>query len=102
MRLLLLAIASSFLMFGCDRSEGPAEEMGEEVDEAVDDAQDTMDEAAEEVEEEVDDATDERAVPAENPARKSEPGASGKKSAAAVSRQRHERQAHIGGHRSGS
>jgi hypothetical protein len=58
MRLLLLAIASSFLMLGCDRNEGPAEDMGESVDEAVEDAGDAMDEAGEEVEDEVDDATD--------------------------------------------
>jgi hypothetical protein len=57
MRLLLLAIASSFLMLGCDRNEGPAEDMGESVDEAVEDAGDTMEEAGEEVEDEVDDAT---------------------------------------------
>jgi len=56
MRLVLIALASSFLMWGCEQ-KGPAEEMGEEVDEAVDEAADTMDEAAEEVEEEVDDAT---------------------------------------------
>jgi hypothetical protein len=58
MRLLLLAIASSFLMLGCDRNEGPAEEMGESVDEAMDDAGDAMDEAGEEIEDVVDDATD--------------------------------------------
>jgi hypothetical protein len=57
MRLLLLAIASSFLMLGCDRNEGPAEDMGESVDEAVEDAGDAMEEAGEEVEDEVDDAT---------------------------------------------
>jgi hypothetical protein len=58
MRLLLLTIASSFLMLGCDRNEGPAEDMGESVDEAVEDTGDAMEEAGEEVEDEVDDATD--------------------------------------------
>ncbi len=58
MRLLLLAIASSFLMLGCDRNEGPAEDMGESVDEAMDDAGDAMEDAGDEVEDAVDDATD--------------------------------------------
>ena len=58
MRLLLLAIASSFLMLGCDRNEGPAEEMGESIDEAVEDAEDAIEDAGDEIEDEVDDATD--------------------------------------------
>lgn len=58
MRLLLLAIASSFLMLGCDRDEGPAEDMGESVDEAMEDTGDAMEEAGEDIEDEVDDATD--------------------------------------------
>jgi hypothetical protein len=56
MRLIMLAIASFFLLQACDQ-KGPAEEMGEKIDKSMDDAADAVEDAADEVEDEVDDAT---------------------------------------------
>ena len=58
MRLVLLAIAGSFMLLGCE-NEGPAERAGESVDEAIEDAGDGMENAAEDVEDAVEDAADE-------------------------------------------
>jgi hypothetical protein len=59
MRLLLLAIAGSFLLFGCDRNDGPMEKMGESADQAVDDAKDAMEDAGDEMKDAADDVADE-------------------------------------------
>lgn len=49
-QLLLVAIAATFALAGCDTNEGPGEEMGETLDEAGEEVQDAADETGDAVE----------------------------------------------------
>ncbi len=44
-KLILIGLAASFGIAGCDVNEGPAEETGEQLDEAGDQLEDATDEA---------------------------------------------------------
>jgi predicted small secreted protein len=49
-QLLLIAIVAAFGVSGCDRDEGPAEEMGEAIDDAGENIQDAAEDAGDAIE----------------------------------------------------